>query len=82
VENGATLQVGIGSIPNSVLDGLKGHKELGVHTELFSDGVVSLVENGNITNAMKKVHRGKLITTFCMGTKKLYDFIDDNPMVE
>jgi len=82
VADGATLQMGIGNIPNAVLAGLSHHKDLGVHTEMFSDGLLPLVENGNVTNALKKAHKGKIITGFCSGTQKLYDFIDDNPMVE
>ena len=81
VADGATLQMGIGNIPNAVLTGLTHHKNLGIHTEMFSDGVLPLIENGNITNALKNKHKGKIITGFCSGTQKLYDFIDDNPMV-
>ncbi|XP_071163329.1 succinyl-CoA:acetate/propanoyl-CoA:succinate CoA transferase-like [Mytilus edulis] len=82
VEDGATLQMGIGSIPNAVLAELTDHKDLGVHSEMFSDGVVDLVENGNITNALKNVQTGKTISTFAIGTKRLYDFMDNNPFVE
>ena len=81
VEDGATLQMGIGSIPDAVLAALGGHRELGIHTEMFSDGVVSLVERGVITGEHKKVHPGKLVATFLMGTRRLYDFVDDNPLV-
>jgi 4-hydroxybutyrate CoA-transferase len=81
VENGATLQMGIGAIPDAVLAALGGHKDLGVHTEMFSDGVVELVEKGIITGSEKKVHPGKLVATFLMGTRRLYDFVDDNPLV-
>ena len=80
IEDGATLQMGIGSIPNAVLECLNNHKDLGVHTEMFSDGIIPLVENGVITNKFKKKHRGKIVTGFAMGTKKLYDFVDDNPL--
>lgn len=80
IEDGATLQMGIGSIPNAVLECLTNHKDLGVHTEMFSDGIIPLVENGIITNKFKKKHRGKIVTGFAMGTRKLYDFIDDNPL--
>ncbi|MGI8893790.1 MAG: acetyl-CoA hydrolase/transferase family protein [Bacteroidia bacterium] len=80
IEDGATLQMGIGSIPNAVLECLTNHKDLGVHTEMFSDGIIPLVESGVINNKLKKKHRGKLVTGFAMGTKKLYDFIDDNPL--
>lgn len=77
----ATLQMGIGAIPNAVLANLGNHKDLGIHTEMFSDGVLPLVEQGVITNKYKKKHPGKLVATFVMGTKKLYDFVDDNPEV-
>lgn len=81
VDDGATLQMGIGVIPDSVLRCLVHHRELGVHTEMFSDGVVDLVERGVITNSRKKVHPGKLVATFIMGSRKVYDFVDDNPQV-
>lgn len=81
VENGATLQLGIGGIPNAVLKCLDGHKDLGIHTEMFSDGILSLVEKGIINGRMKKRHPGKIVSAFAMGTRALYDFIDDNPMV-
>ncbi len=82
IRDGDTLQTGIGAIPNAVLAALSGHRDLGVHTEMFADGVVDLVERGVITNARKSRHRGKLVTSFVMGTKRLYDFVDDNPMIE
>ncbi|KAJ8320073.1 hypothetical protein KUTeg_001660 [Tegillarca granosa] len=82
VENGATLQMGIGSIPDAVLAQLTGHKDLGVHSEMFSDGVMELVENGNITNEHKNILPGKIVSSFAIGTKKLYDFMDNNPFVE
>lgn len=82
VEDEDTLQMGIGAIPNAVLAALKDHKDLGVHTEMLSDGIVDLVEKGVVTNAKKTHRRGKLVTTFVMGTKRLYDFVDDNPLVE
>lgn len=82
VEDGATLQMGIGGIPNVVLQNLMNHKNLGIHTEMFSDGVLPLIEKGIITNSEKLVAPGKIITCFAMGSKKLYDFIDDNPMVQ
>ncbi len=82
IEDGATLQLGIGAIPDAVLSSLHGKKDLGIHTEMFSDGVVDLVESGAITNRRKTLHPGKLVATFCMGTRKLYDFIDNNPAVE
>lgn len=81
VENGATLQMGIGAIPNATLAALENHKQLGIHTEMFSDGVVHLVERGVITNELKNKHRGKIVSGFVMGTKRLYDFINDNPAV-
>lgn len=79
VEDGATLQLGIGTIPDAVLQQLTGHKDLGVHTEMFSDGVIDLLKSGNITNKFKKKHKRKVITSFTTGTRDLYDFIDDNP---
>lgn len=82
VEDGATLQMGIGSIPDAVLAKLTNHKDLGIHSEMFSDGVVELVENGNITNAKKAIQTGTIISSFAVGTKMLYDFMDDNPFVE
>lgn len=82
VRDGDTLQMGIGSIPNAVLAELGDHRDLGIHTEMFSDGVVDLVEKGVITNARKRIHGGKLVTSFVMGTKRLYSFVDDNPMIE
>ena len=81
IENGATLQMGIGSIPDAVLASLGSHKEMGVHTEMFSDGLIPLVESGVITNEHKRKHRGKIVTSFLLGTRKLYDFVDDNPFV-
>lgn len=81
IEDGATLQTGIGAIPDAVLASLTNHKELGVHTEMFSDGVISLVEKGIITNQHKKKHPGKIVTGFILGTRKLYDFVDDNPII-
>lgn len=81
VEDGATLQMGIGAIPNAVLNNLTNHKGLGIHTEMFSDGVLPLVEKGIITGENKRVKPGKIVTCFAMGSQKLYDFIDDNPFV-
>ena len=81
IEDGATLQMGIGTIPDAVLQSLTNHKELGVHTEMFSDGLIPLVEKGIITNEHKKVRRGNIVTTFTMGTRKVYDFVNDNPNV-
>ena len=81
VENGATLQLGIGSIPDAVLSQLKNHKDLGVHSEMFSDGVVDLVNLGCITNNQKKNHQGRIVGSFCVGTQKLYSFMDNNPFI-
>jgi acyl-CoA hydrolase len=81
VEDGATLQMGIGSIPDAVLSCLSNHKELGVHTEMFSDGIIPLIEKGVITNQHKKKYRNKTVTSFLLGSRKLYDFVDDNPSV-
>ncbi len=81
IENGSCLQMGIGSIPDAVLSFLSDKHELGIHSEMFSDGILPLVENGNITNRYKKVHPGKIVTSFVMGSRKLYDFVDDNPNV-
>uniref|UniRef100_A0A1I8AJY9 Acetyl-CoA hydrolase n=2 Tax=Steinernema glaseri TaxID=37863 RepID=A0A1I8AJY9_9BILA len=82
VDNGATLQMGIGGIPEAVLPALKDHKDLGIHTEMFSDGVIDLVKQNVVTNRMKQVHPGKIVATFVLGSNKLYSFLDDNPMVE
>lgn len=81
IDDGATIQMGIGSIPNAVLAALGDHKDLGVHTEMFSDGVIPLVEKGVINGRLKVKHPGRMVAGFVMGTKKLYDFIDDNPQV-
>jgi len=81
IDDGATLQMGIGAIPNAVLKSLTNHKNLGVHTEMFSDGVIELVEKGVINGEAKKIHPGKIVSGFVMGSRKLYDFIDDNPAV-
>ena len=81
IDDGATLQLGIGAIPDAVLLFLKHKKDLGIHSEMFSDGVVELVEAGVITNKKKTLLPGKMVATFLMGTKRLYDFVDNNPMV-
>lgn len=81
IEDGSTLQMGIGAIPDAVLSCLHNHKDLGVHTEMFSDGVIPLVKSGVINNKYKNKHRGKIVTGFVIGTKELYDFVDDNPQV-
>jgi len=82
VEDGSTLQLGIGAIPDAVLLFLKDKKDLGIHSEMISDGVVELVEAGVITNKAKTIHKGKIVVTFLMGTQRLYDFVNNNPMVE
>jgi 4-hydroxybutyrate CoA-transferase len=82
VPDGATLQLGIGAIPDAVLLFLSDKKDLGIHSEMFSDGVVHLVELGVINNAQKTINQGKFIATFLMGSRKLYDFVDNNPAVE
>jgi len=81
VEDGATLQMGIGGIPNAALQFLSNHKNLGIHTEMFSDGILPLVKKGIINGSAKRSHPGKIVSSFAMGTRKLYDFIHDNPMV-
>jgi acetyl-CoA hydrolase len=82
IPDGATLQMGIGAIPDAVLHQLTNHKHLGVHTEMFSDGVIGLVESGVIDGEMKSLHPGKIIAGFMLGTRRLYDFVDDNPIFE
>jgi 4-hydroxybutyrate CoA-transferase len=82
VPNGATLQMGIGSIPDAVLSHLGNHKDLGIHTELFSDGVIEMVERGVITCAKKTFHPGKIVVGFLFGTKRLYEFVNNNPLIE
>lgn len=82
IEDGATLQLGIGNIPNAVLNNLQGHKRLGVHTEMFSDGLLPLVEKGIVTGEEKRVDMRKIVTSFAAGSQKLYDFINDNPLVQ
>ena len=81
IEDGATIQMGIGSIPNAVLAALKDHKDLGVHTEMFSDGLIDLVERGVVTGRMKRIHPGKIVAGFVLGSRRVYDFVDDNPFV-
>ncbi|AGY54037.1 4-hydroxybutyrate coenzyme A transferase [Bacteroidales bacterium CF] len=81
IEDGACLQMGIGAIPNAVLAQLGNHKNLGIHTEMFADGVLPLVEKGVINGANKVIDKGKMVSTFLMGSQTCYDFIDDNPMV-
>lgn len=81
IEDGACLQMGIGGIPNAVLKFLVNHKNLGIHTEMFSDGVIDLIERGVLTGMNKRVHPGKIVSSFIMGSRRLYDFVDDNPLV-
>lgn len=82
IENGSTLQMGIGAIPDSVMKYLKDKKDLGIHTEMFSDGIIELVENGIINGEKKTLHKGKIIAGFVLGTRKIYDFINNNPIFE
>lgn len=82
IENKSTLQMGIGSIPNAALSKLTNHKDLGLHTEMFSDGVIDLIENDVINCNYKGTLRGRALATFLMGSKRLYDFVDDNPFIE
>jgi 4-hydroxybutyrate CoA-transferase len=82
IENGATLQMGIGAIPNAVLSCLTNHKDLGIHSEMFSDGILPLIESGVINGANKAKHRNSIVGSFAIGSKKLYDFIDDNPFIK
>ena len=78
IEDGSTLQMGIGAIPDAVLQSLSGHINLGIHTEMLSDGIIPLVEKGAINNSLKKVLPGKIVSTFVLGTRRIYDFVDDN----
>ncbi len=82
IPDGATLQTGIGAIPNAVLGFLSDKKDLGIHTELFSDGVIDLIDAGVVTNARKTLHQGKVVAGFIIGTKRLYDYAHDNPIFE
>ncbi|CAH2006403.1 unnamed protein product [Acanthoscelides obtectus] len=82
VEDGATLQMGIGSIPDAVLACLHDHKDLGIHSEMFAGGVIDLVNRGCVTNNKKKIHKGRIVGSFLIGTQALYDFVDNNPFVE
>lgn len=81
IEDGATLQMGIGAVPDAVLAALKSHRHLGIHTEMWSDGCLDLIESGAVDNSRKKIHPHRTVSGFVMGTKRLYDFIDDNPAV-
>jgi 4-hydroxybutyrate CoA-transferase len=82
IPHGATLQMGIGSIPSAVGQALRDKRDLGIHTELFTDAVLDLVEAGAVTGAAKEINRDKIVTAFLMGSRRLYDFVDDNPMIE
>ncbi|CEG24149.1 Succinyl-CoA:coenzyme A transferase [Planococcus massiliensis] len=82
IEDGDTLQIGIGSVPNAVISMLKDHRHLGIHTEMLPDGIVDLIEAGAVDGTRKFTNPGKIVATFAYGSKKLYDFIDDNPVVE
>ncbi|MCL9808031.1 acetyl-CoA hydrolase/transferase family protein [Flavobacterium luminosum] len=82
IEDRSTLQMGIGSIPNAVLEKLKNHKDLGLHTEMFSDGVIDLIERNVINCNYKGVERGRTLATFLVGSQRLYDFVDNNPFIE
>ena len=82
IQDRATIQAGIGAIPNALLAALRDHRDLGVHTELLSDGLIDLVERGVATGTHKQLHPGKLVTTFALGTQRLYDFLHENPAVE
>jgi acyl-CoA hydrolase/GNAT superfamily N-acetyltransferase len=82
IDNGSTIQIGIGRIPNAIAGALKGKRDLGVHSEMFSDWLLDLCRAGAVSGRRKSLHRGKVIASFCMGTRDLYDFVDDNPMVE
>ena len=81
IDDGATLQMGIGSIPDQVLQNLQDHKNLGIHTEMLSDGIIPLLEKGVINNSLKKLNVGRSVTGFMAGTRKLYDFVNDNPAI-
>ena len=82
IEDGATLQLGIGSIPDQVMQNLLNHKNLGIHTEMMSDGAIPLIQKGVINNSMKKLNVGRSVTGFMAGTRKLYDFVNDNPSLK
>jgi len=82
IPDGATLQLGIGAVPDAVLACLTNHRDLGMHTEMFSDGVIPLIEKGVMNGAQKTIHQAKLVAGFVLGTRRLFDFIDDNPLFE
>ena len=80
VEDGSTVELGIGDVPQAVLEFLKNKKELGIHTEMFTDSIIDVIESGTVTGSNKSTDRGKIVASFCLGTKKLYDYIDNNPL--
>ena len=80
VEDGSTIEVGIGRIPHALLSFLEEKKDIGIHTEMITDGIVDLIESGVVTGSRKTLDRGKIVASFCLGTRKLYDYIDDNPL--
>ena len=82
IPDGATLQTGIGGIPDAVLGSLRNHRDLGIHTEMFSNGLIELIEAGVVNNARKNLHPHKVISSFALGTKELFDFVDNNPIFE
>jgi acyl-CoA hydrolase len=82
VPDGATIQAGIGAIPNALLEHLRDHRDLGIHTELLSDGLIDLIDRGVVTGTRKRLRTGKIVATFALGTRTLYDFLDQNPAVE
>lgn len=82
IEDGATMQMGIGGIPDAVYASLEGFKDLGIHTEMISDGGISAIERGIVTGNAKNIHTGKVVITFALGSERLYDFLDNNPMIE
>src|SRR5690606_14665207 len=82
VPDGATIQAGLGAIPHALLEHLRDHRDLGIHTELLSDGLIDLVDRGVVTGTRKRLRTGKIVATFALGTRALYDFLDQNPAVE
>ena len=82
IEDGDSLQIGIGAIPNAVMGMLKDHRHLGIHTEMLTDGIVDLVKAGAVDGTRKFTHKGKIVATFAFGSRRLYDFIHENPAIE
>jgi acetyl-CoA hydrolase len=82
IDDGSTLQMGIGAIPDAFLSELQGRHDMGIHSEMFSDGIIPLVESGVINNSQKTLHPGKIVASFTLGTKSIFDFCDDNPLIE